>query len=103
MLVMDAFQYLDTIEIAALKPDIENQEVRPAFFHCIEGRLAVPRGPADIAFIAEDIRYQHPDILFVVDDKNISRHMRCRLPARRPTLFRQMQRPPLPRPESGAP
>src|SRR5205807_4248416 len=65
---------LKTIELAALQPDVEEQEIRPARRDGRERRVAVARGARLIALVLQDTGDQFANIRLVIDDQNIRRH-----------------------------
>ena len=74
LLAADHFQELQTIELAALQPDVEDHQRRPALPHGVGGLGAVVSATGGVALILQDARDQRADVAFVVDDQNIVAH-----------------------------
>ena len=70
----DHLEELQTVEVAALQPDIENDQCRPALAHGLD-RLAAVVGPTGgVPLVFENARDQRADVAFVVDDQDIVGH-----------------------------
>src|SRR5579863_2267758 len=67
-------QYLEPVELAALQPNIEDDERGLARADRVERLAAIARLPRLVAFVAENAAHQAADIGFVIDDKNVVRH-----------------------------
>ena len=78
MLLLDIVEQLQPIELAALQPDIEKQEIGATRRDRVQRRVAIARGARLIAFILQDPRNQFADIRLVVDDENVRRHLLAR-------------------------
>jgi hypothetical protein len=85
----DDFEQLQAVELAALQPDIENDETRPPLGDCLQGRLAVGSLSCLIVFVRQNAADEHSNIGFIIDDEDLSRHAHapvvtpsCRLQAR---------------------
>src|SRR5262249_56580090 len=70
-------QQLQPVETAALQPDVEKDQVRPARLDRRHGVVAVAGGAGVVAFVLKDAGDQLADIGFVVDNEDIGRHLRC--------------------------
>ncbi len=79
MLLLDGLEQLQTVQLAALKPDIQKDEAGPARDNRRQRVIAVTRCSRDIALILKDTRHQIADIGFVVDDEDLGRHGATRL------------------------
>ena len=76
VLALDDVENLEPVELAALEPDIEDDERRPARLNLLERRVPVARDARVIALVLEDTGNQHPDVGFVVNDENVMNHGR---------------------------
>ena len=74
VLVADYFQELEPVELAALKPDVEDDERRAALSHRVDRLGAVVRATSGMALILEDAGNQRADVAFVVDDEDVVTH-----------------------------
>ena len=77
MLGLDVAEHLEPIEPAALQPDIEEHQARPACMDCVERIIAVTRDPRRVALVLEDTRHQLADVSFVVNDQDVGSHSPC--------------------------
>src|SRR5579883_609097 len=73
-LASDDLQHLDAVELAALQPDVEDDERRLARSDRLQGERAVRRLPRLETLILEDAGDQHPDVGLVIDDEDVTRH-----------------------------
>src|SRR5471032_2287727 len=74
MLLLDAVEQLQPIEAAALQPDIQEYEVRPARPDRGDGRIAIARRAGRVSLVLQKASDQFADVGFVVDDQDIGRH-----------------------------
>ena len=74
ILAPDHLEKLQAVELAALQPDVEDHQRRPALAHRIDGLGAVVGAAGRMALILQDARDQRADVAFVVDDENIVAH-----------------------------
>ena len=74
MLLLDAVKQLQPVELAALQPDVEKDEVRPARCDRVQRVIAVARSARGVALVLQDARNQIADVGLVVDDQNFRRH-----------------------------
>src|SRR5665213_1261833 len=65
---------LEPVELAALEPDVEDDERRLARAHGGERLIARPRFTCVVALVLENAAHQHADVGLVVDDENFMRH-----------------------------
>ena len=72
VLLLDGVEQLQAVELGALQPDVEEDEVRPARHDGGQRLVAVARGARLVALVLQDAGDQVADIGFVVDDQNIS-------------------------------
>ena len=80
MLLLDGIEQLQPVQLAALQPDVEEDQVRPARRDGRQRVVAVARGARAVAFVLQNPGHQIADIGLVVDDQNICGH--CHLPVR---------------------
>ena len=69
-------QDLDPVELAALQPDVEDDQGRLPGVDRRQRLGAVRRLARGVALVLEHARDQHADVGFVVDDQNVMRHGR---------------------------
>ena len=74
VLAPDHVEQLQPVELAALQPDVEDHQRRPALAHGFDRLGAVVGAAGGIALILQDARDQRADVAFVVDDENIVAH-----------------------------
>jgi hypothetical protein len=75
MLLHDRVEQLQAVEPAALQPDVQKYEVRTACNDRRQRAVAVGGRARMIALILQNAGYQLPDVVFVVDYKNIRCHV----------------------------
>jgi hypothetical protein len=73
-LALHQLQDLDPVQLAALQPDVENDQRGLAAADRRERLRAVGRLAWLVAFVLQDAADEHPDIGLVVDDENVTRH-----------------------------
>src|SRR5581483_2556068 len=71
---LDGLEDLQPIELAALQPDVEKDEIGPPRDDGGERFVAVARGTGVVALILQDARDQLADVGFIIDDENVGRH-----------------------------
>ena len=74
MLGHDQFQDLETVEAAALEPDVEEDEMRPARADRGQRLVGRTRRARPVPFVVEDARDEIADVRLVVDDEDIRAH-----------------------------
>ncbi len=74
MLLLDARQNFQPVELRALQPYIEDNERRPPLLDEAQRLVAILGEPRLVSFIFQDPRDEFPNIGFVVDDQNVRRH-----------------------------
>jgi len=74
VLAPDYVEELQAVELAALQPDVEDHQRRPALTHGVDGFGAVVGATGSVALILKDTCDQRADVAFVIDDKNIVAH-----------------------------
>ena len=67
-------QQFEPVETAPLHPDVLDEQRRTALPQCGEGLMGVRRGPDEVALVLQDPGHKVPDVLFVINNQNISRH-----------------------------
>ena len=74
MVHLDDVEQLQTVELRALQPDVEEHHARPARRNLGDRRIAVARGTRAKALVLENAGDQLADVGFVVDDQDIVGH-----------------------------
>src|SRR6185295_3740849 len=72
---LDDVQHLEAVEAAALQPDVENDELRPAFFHRLQGFIGVARDARAMPLVPEQTGDVLANICLVVDDQDVGSHL----------------------------
>ena len=72
--LFDDIEQLQAIELAALQPDVEENEVRLARHDGRQGVIAVARGARVVALVLQDSGHQIADVGLVIDNENICGH-----------------------------
>src|SRR6267154_6578917 len=83
MVLLDLFQQLQPVELAALQPDVEKHQMRAAIGDFRQRRIAVARCPGGKTLVVQNTGNQIPNICFVVDNQNVICHgssPSCQLP-----------------------
>ena len=75
ILAMDHLEELEPVEFAALQPDVENDERRPALAYSVHRLGAVVRAARGVALVFKDTGNQCADVALVVDDEDIVAHV----------------------------
>ncbi len=75
---LDHVEERQSVEAAALEPNVEQHEMRPARLDRRDRLVRVLRGADGVAFVLEDAPYELPNVGFVVNDEDICRHDLCR-------------------------
>ncbi len=76
MLVLDALEHIETVETRALQPDIEDDQRGTALGYRCEGGIRIAGQACLIALVLENAADQFADIGFVIDDEDVSGHLR---------------------------
>jgi hypothetical protein len=86
---LDLVQQRQTVELAALHPDIEEDQPRGAVGNRCQRAVAVVRGAGLVALVGKNARDNLANVVFVIDDQNIRGHMHfpCHLQPRQRALF----------------
>ncbi len=66
----------EAVELAALQPDVEDDEGGAAVPECGDGGVAVAGLADGISLVFQHAFDQHPDVGFVVDDEDVLSHRR---------------------------
>ena len=74
MLLLDRLEQLQPVELRALQPDVEQDKLRPARLDRGERLVGIAREARAVALVLEDARDEFADVVFVVDDENVSSH-----------------------------
>ena len=77
VVALDLFEQLQTIELAALQPDVEEHQVGPAVGDFGERRIAVTRRPRRESLVVENPGDKIANVGFVIDNQNITCHRVC--------------------------
>src|SRR3954449_12391531 len=84
MVALDRFEQLQAVELAALQPDVQENQMRAPVGNLRQRRIAVARGPCGEPLVLENARNQIADIRLVIDNQNIIRchgfPLSCQLP-----------------------
>ena len=72
---LDDGEHLEPVEPAALQPDVEDDELRPALLDDAKRLVAVARQARAVAFVLEDAGHELADVGLVVDDQDVSCHL----------------------------
>ena len=75
MRLLGDVEHLEAVEAAALQPDVENDELRPAFLDGLQGLVGIACKPRAMAVVLQKSRDHLADIRFVVDDQDVRRHL----------------------------
>ena len=75
MRLLGDIQHLETVEAAALQPDVEDDELRPAFLDGLQGLVGIARKPRAMAIVLQKSRDHLTDICLVVHDQDVRRHL----------------------------
>ena len=67
-------QHLQPVQAAALQPDVEEDQVRPARLHRRQGLVGIARGARAESLILEDARDEIADVGLVIDNQDIGAH-----------------------------
>jgi hypothetical protein len=70
MLGLENVEQLKAVELGALQPDVEENQVRALGHDRSDSIVAVARGARDIALVFQNTGDQITDIGFVVDNEN---------------------------------
>ena len=76
LFALEHVKHLDAVQLGALQPDIQNDQLRTAGTHRGERGFAIARAAGFIPFIRQDARDQIPDIPFVVHHQDFRRDQR---------------------------
>src|SRR5438552_2663988 len=79
LLATDHVEQLQAVKLAALQPDIENDQRRPTLADRFDRLGAVVGAARRVPFVFENARDQSADVAFVVDDENVVAHIVFRL------------------------
>ena len=74
MLAFDRLEQLQPIQLRSLQPDVEEDQLRAARFDRCDGLVRVARQARTVSLILQDAGDEFADVLFVVDDENVSNH-----------------------------
>ena len=74
VVALELLQHLHAVEPAALQPDVEQNETRPAHADGGEGGVAVAGFARLVAFVFQDAGDERADVGLIVDDENVFVH-----------------------------
>lgn len=83
IVLLDLLEQLQAVELGALQPDVEEDQVRAAVGDLGKRRIAVARGARGEPLIVQDTRNEVTNVSFVVDNQNVTchgLHLRCQSP-----------------------
>ncbi len=75
LLDLDLVEQRQPVEPAALQPDVEEDQRRPAVRDFGERRIGVARRARPVALVGQDAGDEVADVGFVVNDQNVRRHV----------------------------
>ena len=75
MRLLGDVEHLQAVEAAALQPDVENDELRPALLDGFERLVGIAREPRAVAVVLQKARDHLADVGLVVDDQDVRRHL----------------------------
>ena len=68
------FEQLQPVEPRALQPDVEQDQLRAARFDRRDRLVGIARDARAVALVLQDAGDEFADVVFVVDDENVSGH-----------------------------
>ena len=71
MRLLDDVQHLQPVEAAALQPDVENDELRPALLDGLEGLVGIARQARAVPVVLQDAGDHLADVRLIVDDQDV--------------------------------
>jgi len=74
MLLLQPFEQLQAVELGTLHPDVEQHQMRPARRDGGDRLVGVARHARLMALVLQDSGDQLADVVFVIDDENVSGH-----------------------------
>src|SRR5690606_24942200 len=74
MLLLEHTKQLEPVQLALLKPYVQDDQARLPRAHRFERFLAVLGGASLVPLVAEDAGDEHADIRLVIDYENVTRH-----------------------------
>ena len=74
MLLLEAIEQLKTVELAALQPNVEENEIGPVRNHGGKRLVAVACRARTVSLVLQDARDQFADVRFVVNDQDVGCH-----------------------------
>ena len=115
ILPLDRLKQLQPVQLRTLQPDVEQDKLRPARLDRRDRLVRIARQARAVAFVLQNAGDEFADVVFVVDDENVSSHQDDPIfsfsgfgarPARRPAAavssapWRRVRRPRAPSPSS---
>ncbi len=74
MQLLGAGEHIQSVELGALQPDIEDDQRWPSFLDCTQRLVAILGQPCLMAFVFKNAGDELSNIRFVVDNQNVRRH-----------------------------
>ena len=74
MLALDRLEQLQPVKLRALQPDIEEDQLRTARFDRRDRLVRIARQARPVSLILQDAGDEFADVVFVINDKNVSSH-----------------------------
>ena len=69
--LLDDVEHLESVEAAALQPDVENDELRPALLDGLQGLVGIARQARAVPVVLQDAGDHLADVRFIVDDQDV--------------------------------
>ena len=73
--LLDDVEHLQAVEAAALQPDVEDDELRPALLDRLQGLVGIARQPRAVTVVLQDAGDHLADVGLVVDDQDVGCHL----------------------------
>ena len=78
MLFLDHAEKLQAVKLAALQPDVEEDQIGTPARDRVQRGVAVARGAGVVALVLQQAGHQLADVRLVVNDENVRRHASAR-------------------------
>ena len=73
--LLDDVEHLEAVEPAALQPDVEDDELRPALLDGLQRLVGIARQPRAVTVVLQDAGDHLADVGLVVDDQDVRCHL----------------------------
>jgi len=74
MLLFEHFEQLQPVELRTLHPDVEQHQMRASRLDRGDRLVGIARHARRVAFVLENTGDEFANVVFVIDDQNISGH-----------------------------